>query len=741
MDVRCEQCGTEYEFDENRVGPQGVTVKCTQCGYVFKVHRPDRRRRLMPRSASSLGAGPEGKEWLVRRPDHQMVAFRELTTLQKWIVEGRIGRDDEISKNGETWKRLGNILELEPFFSVYEKAQTLNKMIEQGASIPRIPSRGSEVLSSLHPIAPSSSALNPSFAEPAALGIGPRSGPTSSLDHHPITAESSPPPSAHSFEEPDTPPSGGREDSVRPGPYQDVMRARRSGPHSDIRSAGPLTGPTSGLMGPPPLPPPTEPSVDAMSTPPPGRVDDARPLLELGAGGELSSLPGPGALELDPQPAAFGTSSLDIPEQVMGNDLVADFRRSRRRRQWMLAGALLLCLSIGVGVGIATYGPKDNPLSALAARYGIRRAGEPAEDLKPQLDEAQKALDRDTQESRRKALAILSNLYAKRPTDPAVAPWRAFAAAINARSQQRWVDDMKDAQEPKVAMSVATQRDQAARLVGRAGDWLRAVQRTSPNRREVRLAEAAVALAQGKPDAAERALATVAGEHPEHSVDPLWLHLSAATIAGKQDASPDALKQAYARLQTAMTARPSLTRAHVLLARVNHRLGNVAEARQLLDAVLKRVPEHEEALRLASLWAPPPPVTRPPARRRPAPATKTFEDWMKAADRLRQTDKTSAALNAYGRAAELKPDDPAPTVGKGWCLIDLGKPKVALINFQRAQQSDPTHADAYYGIAEAQRALGHKQEALAAYETYIERYPDTPDLRAVQNLIADLKKP
>ncbi|MCK6551808.1 zinc-ribbon domain-containing protein, partial [Myxococcota bacterium] len=151
MDVRCEKCSTEYEFDEERVGANGVTVKCTACGYVFKVRRP--RKALPPRATTTLGKGPQGREWLVRKPDGQMIAFRELTTLQKWIVEGRIARDDEISKNGETWKRLGNILELEPFFSVYEKAKALNELIERGgAEGSPVTLRGSEVLATMNPL-------------------------------------------------------------------------------------------------------------------------------------------------------------------------------------------------------------------------------------------------------------------------------------------------------------------------------------------------------------------------------------------------------------------------------------------------------------------------------------------------------------------------------------------------------------------------------------------------------------
>ena len=39
MDVRCEKCQTEYELDEARLKPGGVTVKCTHCGHMFKIRK------------------------------------------------------------------------------------------------------------------------------------------------------------------------------------------------------------------------------------------------------------------------------------------------------------------------------------------------------------------------------------------------------------------------------------------------------------------------------------------------------------------------------------------------------------------------------------------------------------------------------------------------------------------------------------------------------------------------------
>jgi len=125
MDVRCEQCGTEYEFDDDRVSGEGVTVKCASCGHVFKVRKgtPASEPFGQPVSGTNGGTSRKGGQWMVRQGNGNIFTFKELTTLQKWIVERKVTRDDEISKSGETWKRLGNIAELASFFQVVENQQ------------------------------------------------------------------------------------------------------------------------------------------------------------------------------------------------------------------------------------------------------------------------------------------------------------------------------------------------------------------------------------------------------------------------------------------------------------------------------------------------------------------------------------------------------------------------------------------------------------------------------------------
>ena len=151
MDVRCNRCGTEYELDDTRVAQSGTTVKCSSCGHVFKVLPSGQTQSVVPREATgpvrrppspsstetpTLGSFPApapapapaaGGEWMVKKTDGQTFRFRELTTLQKWIVERKVGRDDEISRSGKSWKRLGEIAELTSFFQVVEAAEAAQR--------------------------------------------------------------------------------------------------------------------------------------------------------------------------------------------------------------------------------------------------------------------------------------------------------------------------------------------------------------------------------------------------------------------------------------------------------------------------------------------------------------------------------------------------------------------------------------------------------------------------------------
>lgn len=119
MDVRCERCSTEYEFDDALVSDKGTTVKCMSCGHQFRVARP-----------SALKA-PD--KWLVRRPDGQELMFVSLRELQKAIAGHQVGKEDHLFRGALRARSLGSIPELQPFF---ERATRSPKTTARGLGMP-----------------------------------------------------------------------------------------------------------------------------------------------------------------------------------------------------------------------------------------------------------------------------------------------------------------------------------------------------------------------------------------------------------------------------------------------------------------------------------------------------------------------------------------------------------------------------------------------------------------------------
>lgn len=170
MDVRCEKCQTEYELDEARLKPGGVTVKCTNCGYMFKIRKRantnvgltpvsstgptspvtpigrDAGPVVRPRPASSRPPAPGrardsifdedprqlgideapttvDRQWLIRLENGEQKSCRELATLQQWIITGVVTRESLISRTGKTWKRIGDIADLGQYFTIADEAR------------------------------------------------------------------------------------------------------------------------------------------------------------------------------------------------------------------------------------------------------------------------------------------------------------------------------------------------------------------------------------------------------------------------------------------------------------------------------------------------------------------------------------------------------------------------------------------------------------------------------------------
>ncbi|HSZ81598.1 MAG TPA: zinc-ribbon domain-containing protein [Polyangia bacterium] len=142
MDVRCDRCQTEYELDDESVAGAGASVQCTTCGHTFVVSRAGSVTmsttppsglghsdvtapsvRLPQTSPGMAGAAPPAvPEWVLATEEGQTHRLRDLTTLQKWVVERRVSRADRVSYRGGAWRPLGDVEELRPFFDVVDQA-------------------------------------------------------------------------------------------------------------------------------------------------------------------------------------------------------------------------------------------------------------------------------------------------------------------------------------------------------------------------------------------------------------------------------------------------------------------------------------------------------------------------------------------------------------------------------------------------------------------------------------------
>ncbi len=124
----------------------------------------------------------------MRRRDGSISSLRELTTLQRWIVEGKLLREDEVGLDAQSWRPLGSIPDLGTFFAA---ADALNRVAALEAELARTraspapaadvppPPPGVEAprVAEAPPAAPSVVHTAPTLAAPPAAPVPPRRPP------------------------------------------------------------------------------------------------------------------------------------------------------------------------------------------------------------------------------------------------------------------------------------------------------------------------------------------------------------------------------------------------------------------------------------------------------------------------------------------------------------------------------------------------------------------------------------
>ncbi len=676
MDVRCEKCHTEYELDDSKVTEAGVTVKCTSCGNLFKIKR--KSAQPAPRPAE-IPAGDSGAMWLIRSPGGENRRFRELTTLQQWIVERKVTRECEISRTGETWKKLGDIAELASFFAIVDQARA-------AARPPPATDR-----KATPPLAPLT--VQPARA-PGSVPAIPMPSPQGEMSAPPLELEPDPEPMAMPL----------------PAPTPSEPAVLKEGPRAIAATATVKRPPRRDSW-----------SGNAVS------ADSGEPAWARGAAIENEG----NARTVKVDASAFGDEFSDLEM----------LRRQRGSRTWMWIVAVVAIGGIGGGwlllrekpePAVAPAGP-DAGAAAPVVTPGVApdaaaKAAAPGNDAKA-LDAYKQGVAKlyeDTDGAFTEAEKLLDGA---RVADAAQDAKVLAALALVETARAQYLEDDAAAAEPGPAAQL---RAEAERRVTRADRLAKEAQAKAPAAPEVVVAVADVLRLQKKGAAdVDKALAP-AGDSPE----ALYVKGMLRWRDGKAAEAQPLLEKAAA---AAKQAGAEHLRARYRLAVIAAAGKKPEAARAQLDAVLAAQPAHARAKALAARLkpteaavAPPPAETQkpqPPSARPAAEVTgpvsaRDYEGLVKKGDKLAENGNCADAIHAYERALDARPNGVEALTGLGYCSLDHKEYDRALGNFRAALAISPRYSEALIGLAESFRFRGMNAEALTYYKRYLEQSPN-----------------
>ena len=96
-------------------------------------------RAQRPRNQKQAGSRRNRKRKTVslrKRNSSQVLRCPDLLTLRQWIAEKRLTRDDEVSRTGQKWRKMGTIVEFESlFYGVDQERLAKRKATDKDAAV------------------------------------------------------------------------------------------------------------------------------------------------------------------------------------------------------------------------------------------------------------------------------------------------------------------------------------------------------------------------------------------------------------------------------------------------------------------------------------------------------------------------------------------------------------------------------------------------------------------------------
>ncbi len=733
MNVSCEKCGTDYDLDENRIGESGLTVKCTHCGHIFQVQGEDED----PFSDGPLGSmeieTPKLGAWRVRRRSGEELSFDDFATLRQWIVERRVGREDQISKTGDNWKPIGSIIELASLFD--DAGPLLEVPPREGDDAPPPPTRREDLLDvsdvRLAGLDAKSDIVASSMFDPLEIESSIADERRDELSAGPaiISAEDEvlrpPPLPARSAR---TRPASGPPPVVQPPPRRlsdrSSMHARLPSPPR--RPSGARVAGRDSFVGRPPARASANRLPAHRDSVPNLRVADAAVPRRRDSmvGPRRRPPPGPGG---HPRGPGHPPGELGMTFESEAPPAYAHQSGDGGTGRGFLMGVMTMLALAGVG-----YFVYDN---YIAPRRDAQAPPPPvAEPAGPRVDDilarGRAAYARDTEIGLAEAMQAYDEALSALgtpPADPALAGQAHIGRArvALARAEYALVDG--DAAGARIQSGVADRALAVARTLGQDAAGLP-------------LTLADFHRINGEVDLARNYIDQIRSK-PEVAADVALIEAALGLHGGDADAAADQLGMLSAEAK----ARPRAAWLHAVALKM---AGRTAEARGAVEALLAVNPGHEPGRRLLASLPPadapdpdagppepdaapakpdPEPEPEPKPKPKPKPRSETpsgsFDSLMDRGNALLERGKARQARSYFLAASKARPGSPEPWASLGWCELDARNYRKAIRQFDRALRQSSRYADAMYGQATAYERAGMTTQAKQAYQAYLNVHP------------------
>ncbi len=727
MDVRCEKCQTEYELDESRLKPGGVTVKCTNCGHMFKIRKRTPTNVGMatlqdavppgpaPRAArasskndvpSTLSDSPSGpnseRQWMVRLENGETKTCRELATLQQWIVAGIVTRESLISRSGKTWKRLGDIAELGQYFVIADEARA------QRAAKP----------------------TNPKPIAPTMLGTGAPAAAGGSVEpEDDLEGRSTGNYRARPRTTPPTPPP-----------------AKGVNPLAQTEISAQIPVPRRAPTQPPPVPRQGDGRQTAAWASSDVKASESMAAMPQGPrGGKLSAIPGnepafSGKIRMTPgDEASFDTGRV---RSVDDDDDLMPPQRGSRAGMWI---ALLALLVIGGAAGVVyvfVFNKKE-PLAKAPVLDAatVAQVADAAVAPPPPVVDAAPVPAADPLDGAKTELSGDVEARMKGAADAIASKDDAGSLAMRARLATAIAQSMNDRAGLADKAEGDKLRKEAKQLVIDAAPLAQKALKAAADDPSANLAMADVLRLQGK---SAKEVARYLDKAKAKADDDKQLARSIALCEALMKKSAEDQAKALGAIDAAGDTRVLFAQA--LVAYVQHK---TADAKPIVDKILAASSDHDAARALskkletavASTDPLPPedsgsskgPTTKPPVE---APVANDYDSLLARANKLAESN-CSKALDLFGKALEQKPTGVEALTGMGYCYLDAKQFASAFSKFRAALAVSSRYEPALGGVAETYQRQGNKEQAIEAWHHYLDVYPSSPKAKKQLEILGD----